>query len=149
MSKFTVSSIVPYPVEEVFSNFIKLAKEPFNKFNEENPIGAKSKRVARRMKSGDVYMETVVTDYIKNEAYETKCELLSSKYIGRYQFKDAGDECTEITLTESQDLYGIANKIGFFFQSFTAKRKIQKKLNNTVQALEEKIEKERSKKVNK
>ena len=44
MSKFTVSTVIAYPLEEVFDNFIQLAKEPFNKFNEENPIGAKSKR---------------------------------------------------------------------------------------------------------
>lgn len=149
MSKFTVSTIVAYPLEEVFSSFIKLAKEPFNKFNEENPVGAKSKKLARRTKSGDFYMEIDVTDYIKNEAYETRTMFLSSKYTSRYEFKDAGDDCTEIILSESQDLYGIMNKIGFLFQFLTAKKKIQKKLDNTVQALEDKILKERNKKENK
>lgn len=149
MSKFTVSTIIVYPIEEVFSCFIKLAKEPFNKFNEENPIGAKSKRVARKTKSGNIYMETSVTDYIKNQAYETKTIFLSSEYKSRYEFKDAGDGCTEILLTESQDLYGIMNKIGFFFQSLTAKKKIQKKLNGAVEAIEDKIIKERNKKENK
>ncbi|MBC5626503.1 DUF3284 domain-containing protein [Clostridium sp. NSJ-49] len=149
MSKFTVSTVIAYPLEEVFDNFIQLAKEPFNKFNEENPIGAKSKRVARKTKSGDIYMETSVTDYIKNEVYETRTMFLSSKYTGRYEFKDAGDDCTEIILTESQDLYGIMNKIGFVFQSLIAKKKIKKKLDNTINALEDKIIKERNKSENK
>lgn len=65
MSKFTVKAVVKYPVEEVFENFILLAKEPFNKFNMDNPIGAKSKRIARKSKQGNIYMETVVTDYKK------------------------------------------------------------------------------------
>lgn len=148
MSKFTVSTIVAYPLEEVFSNFIKLAKEPFNKFNENNPVGAKSKRLVRKTKTGDLYMEIDVTDYIKNEVYETRTVFLSSKYTGRYEFKDLGDDCTEILLIESQNLYGIMNKIGFLFQSLTAKKKVKKKLDNTVQALEDKIIKERNKKRN-
>lgn len=148
MSRFTVSKVVAYPIDEVFGNFIKLAKEPFNKFNEENPIGAKTRRIARKTKSGDIYIETVVSDYVKNEAYETRTTFLSSKYIGRYEFKDVGDNCTEIILSESQDLYGIINKIGFIFQSITAKKKVKKKLDNTVQVLEDKMIKERNKKEN-
>lgn len=149
MSKFTVSTIIAYPIEEVFNSFIKLAKEPFNKFNEENPIGAKSKKLVRRTKGGDFYMEIDVTDYIKNEAYETRTMFLSSKYTSRYEFEDLGDDCTKIILTESQNLYGIMNKIGFIFQSLTAKKKIKKKLDNTVQALEDKVLKERNKRVSK
>ena len=149
MSKFTVKAVVKYPVEEVFENFILLAREPFNKFNIDNPIGAKSKRIARKSKQGNVYMETVVTDYKKNELYETKTELLSSKYIGRYEFKDLENEECEITLTESQELYGIINKIGFVFQSVTARKKLKKKLDNAIQAVEDKIIKERNKKSNK
>lgn len=146
MSKFKVSSIVAYPKEEVFTSFIALAKDEFNKFNVENPLGAKSRRIARKTKQGNIFIETVVVDYIKNEVYETKSQMLSSTYNGRYEFKDIGDNCTEITLIESQNLFGIINKIGFVFQSITAKKKIQKKLDNTVTGIEEKIEKERAKK---
>lgn len=145
MSRFMVSTIIAYPQEEVFNNFIKLAKEPFNKFNENNPIGARTKRVARKTKSGDLYIETIVTDYIKNNVYETKTSFLGSKYIGRYEFKDVGDDCTEVLLIESQDMYGIINKIGFLFQSITAKKKIKRKLDNTIQVLEKRIIKERNK----
>lgn len=149
MGKFQVKATINQPREVVFRNFIVLAKQSFNKFDEKNPLGAKSKRAVKRTKSGTVYMETEVTGYRENELYESSGLMLSSKYKSIYQFNKIDNKTTEIILTEEQNLYGLLNKIGYAFQVLTAKKKIQKKLNHSIDLIEEQIEKEIRKKENK
>ena len=146
MSKFEVKAKIAYPVEVVFEHFMELAKDSFNKFDVKNPVGAKSKRVYKKVKTGDIYIESKVTGFAENEFYSTETVLLSSVYKSRYEFKEVQDYVTEITLLEEQDLYGVMNKVGFMLQRFGAKKKIQRKLDGTAKALEEYIDKEIAKK---
>lgn len=149
MSKYEVKSLVNYPVKDVFRTFIEMASQGFNRFDKENPIGAKNKRVVRRSKDGDVYFETEVTDYVLNKKYQTSGNLLGSKYKSTYEFNEVDSNTTEVILIEEQDMYGIVNNIGFFFQKLTAKKQIQKKLNTSMEHLENQIEKEIRKTENK
>lgn len=149
MSKFTISTKINYPVEEVFTSFINISKKDFNKFNEKNPIGAKYKREVSKSKNGSLYMVNEVTDYKLNKAYEVTGILANSTYVSKFEFNSIDVDTTEIILTESQKLHGIVNKIGFVFQMVTIKGKLKKKINNVSKVLIESIEKNRRKKDNK
>lgn len=67
---FINSTVVDYPVEEVFKVFIRTAKRDFPKFNEKDPIGsAVIKQVGTySAKTGTLRIE--ITDYKLNEKYQ-------------------------------------------------------------------------------
>lgn len=139
MSKFTVSTKINYPIKEVFNSFINISKKDFNKFNVENPLGAKYKRIIKKSKNINIYMENEITDYKINHAYEVTGRVANSTYVSRFEFKAKDDNTTEIFLNESQQLYGIINKIAFALQLVTVRKKLKRKINNTVKILEESI----------
>lgn len=84
-------------------------------------------------------MENEITDYKINHAYEVTGRVANSTYVSRFEFKAKDDNTTEIFLTESQQLYGIINKIAFALQLVTVRKKLKRKINNTVKILEESI----------
>lgn len=145
MSKFIVSTKINYPVGEVFNSFVNISKKDFKKFNLDNPIGSKYKRMVKKNKYETIYMENEITDYKLGSIYEVTGRVSNSEYVSKFEFKAINDNITEIKLTESQKLNGIFNKLTFLFQLVTVKRKLQKKINNINKVLDENILKNRRK----
>ena len=100
---FLNSARVKYPVEEVFSVFIRTAKRDFPKFNESNPVGVSvTKKVdAYSVKSSSLNIE--ITDYKENELYKITSTGSDTIYYSTYQFEKIDENSTRITLIEENE----------------------------------------------
>lgn len=141
---FSNSAVVNYPVEEIFSVFIKTAKRDFPKFDESNPIGASIvKKLGSKSKAATLTIE--ITDYKKNELYKITTTSSNAIYYSTYQFEKIDENSTNITLIEDNETQGIFTKINSFLQYVSFKGKVNRRFVRFIEALEREIENFREK----
>lgn len=142
---FSNSAIVNYPVEEVFSVFIRTAKRDFPKFNENNPIGASVKKKVGAQSKKSQSLNVEITDYKKNELYKITSTSSNTVYYSTYQFEKIDGSSTRITLIEENETKGIIRGINHFFQGLSFKGRIKKRFVYFMETLEREVENMREK----
>ncbi|MGL5151317.1 MAG: DUF3284 domain-containing protein [Clostridium sp.] len=142
---FRNSTVINYPVEEVFKVFIKVAKRDFPKFNEKDPVGCSvSKQIgAYSTKSASVRIE--ITDYKKDELYQITTVRDKMVYVSTYHFEKVDDDSTELLLEETEDTPGLFPGLNSMLQNLCYKGRIRKRFAFFVQGLENEIESFREK----
>lgn len=142
---FRNSTVVDYPIEEVFKTFIRTAKRDFPKFNENNPIGsAVTKQVGTySAKTGTLRIE--ITDYKLNELYQITSVKDKMMYISTYQFEKVDENSTQIILEETEETPGAFQLINTIIQRVCFKGTVKRRFGVFVNALEQEIEKHREK----
>lgn len=142
---FINSTVVDYPVEEVFKVFIRTAKRDFPKFNEKEPIGCYvTKKVGTySAKSGTCRVE--ITDYKTNELYQITSVKDKMVYVSTYSFEKDGDERTKITLEETEDTPGAFQWVNTIIQKICFKGTVKRRFSVFADALEKAIEDYREK----
>ena len=142
---FSNSAVVNYPVEEIFSVFIKTAKRDFPKFDESNPIGAAIIKKVGPKSSKAAILKIEITDYKKNELYKIMTTSTNAIYYSTYQFEKIDENSTNITLIEDNETQGIFTKINSFLQYASFKGKVNRRFIRFIEALEREIENFREK----
>lgn len=142
---FRNSTVVDYPIEEVFKTFIRTAKRDFPKFNENNPIGsAVTKEVGTySAKTGTLRIE--ITDYKLNELYQITSVRDKMMYISTYQFEKIDENSTQITLEETEETPGAFQLVNTIIQKVCFKGTVKRRFGVFVNALEQEMEKHREK----
>ena len=142
---FINSTVVDYPVEEVFKVFIRTAKRDFPKFNEKDPIGsAVIKQVGTySAKTGTLRIE--ITDYKLNEIYQITSVRDKMMYISTYSFEKDGEDRTKITLEETEETPGAFQIINTIIQKVLFKKTVRLRFGTYINGLESEIEKHREK----
>lgn len=137
---FLNSAIVKYPVEEVFSVFVRTAKRDFPKFNESNPVGTSvTKKVeACSVKSASLNVE--ITDYKENELYKITSKGSDTIYYSTYQFEKIYENSTRITLIEENETKGIITWINHLLQNLFFRGRVKRRFVYFMETLEREIE---------
>jgi hypothetical protein len=142
---FLNSAIVKYPVKEIFSVFIRIAKRDFPKFNESNPVGTSvTKKVgAYSIKSASLNVE--ITDYKENELYKITSTGSDTIYYSTYQFEKIDENSTRITLIEENESKGIITWINYLLQNLSFRGRVKRRFVYFMETLEREIESMREK----
>lgn len=137
---FSNSAIIKYPVEKVFSLFIRQAKREFPKFNESNPIGCS---VAKRVGAYSVQSATLkveITDYKKNELYQITSTSPDRIYYSTYEFEIVDEKSTRITLIEEDKSTGFMVWFNVILQNILFKNRIKRRFKFFIEGLIREIE---------
>lgn len=142
---FINSTVVDYPVEEVFKVFIRTAKRDFPKFNEKDPIGSSViKKVGTySAKTGTLRIE--ITDYKLNEKYQITSVRDKMMYISTYTFDNDGENRTKITLEETEETPGAFQIVNVIIQKVCFKKTVRRRFGAFINGLEKAIEDYREK----
>lgn len=142
---FRNSTVVDYPVEEVFKAFIRSAKRDFPKFNEKNPIGCSvTKQVGTySAKTGTLNIE--ITDYKLNELYQITSVRDKMMYISTYQFERVDENSTQIILEETEETPGAFQLVNTIIQKVCFKGTVKRRFGVFVNSLEQEVERHREK----
>lgn len=144
---FLNSAIVKYPVEEVFSVFIRTAKKDFPSFDEKNPVGTsvikKVRGAKKSAKSPDLKVE--ITEYKKNELYKITSTSADTVYYSTYKFEKSDENSTMITLIEENETKGMIRWASHLLQSLSFSGKVKKRFLYFMDILEREIESMREK----
>ncbi|KLE16182.1 DUF3284 domain-containing protein [Clostridium sp. C8] len=136
MSIYKGNIIINYPIEKVFKVFIDLNKQQIPKFNDKNPTEVSYKKVVKTVGKQKIEMVTTITGFEKDNLYEVTNTINKDKYVSRYEFKGIDSSSTEISLSESQEIYAFSSSLTLLFEKITAKKKMKNKLEGIRKALE-------------
>lgn len=136
MSIYKGNIIINYPIEKVFKVFIYLNKQQIPKFNDKNPTEVSYKKVVKTVGKQKIEMVTTITGFEKDNLYEVTNTINKDKYVSRYEFKGIDSSSTEISLSESQEIYAFSSSLTLLFEKITAKKKMKNKLEGIREALE-------------
>lgn len=136
MSIYKGNIIINYPIEKVFKVFIDLNKQQIPKFNDKNPTEVSYKKVVKTVGKQKIEMVTTITGFEKDNLYEVTNTINKDKYVSRYEFKGIDSSSTEISLSESQEIYAFSSSLTLLFEKITAKKKMKNKLEGIREALE-------------
>lgn len=140
MSKFKATKSFEYPIDEVFRGFLKITKREFPKFNENNPLGLKHKKVVKNNGSTKIELVMEVTNFEKNKVYEITSRVYKDVYISRYTFNSLNENSTSVTLEEEQYAKNFVSKIALVVQGFSGGSKTRSKINRMATGVNEEIE---------
>ncbi|MGL5087354.1 MAG: DUF3284 domain-containing protein [Clostridium sp.] len=140
MSKFKVTKSFEYPIDEVFRGFLKITKREFPKFNENNPLGFKHKKVVKNNGNTKIELIMEVTKFEKESVYEITSKVYNDIYISRYTFNAIDDESSSVILEEEQYAKNFVSKIALIIQGITGGSKSQQKINRMATGITEEIE---------
>lgn len=136
MSIYKGNIIINYPIEKVFKVFIDLNKQQMPKFNDKNPTEVSYKKVVKTVGKQKIEMLTTITGFEKDNLYEVTNIINNDKYVSKYEFKEIDSNSTEISLSESQEIYAFSSSLTLLFEKITAKKKMKNKLEGIREALE-------------
>lgn len=137
---FINSTVVNYPVEEVFKVFIRVAKRDFPKFNEKDPVGCTVRKTVGAYSSKSAEVRIEITDYKKDELYQITTVRDKLIYVSTYRFKKIDDESTQIDLEEVENTPGLFPGLNTMLQNLVFKKRIRKRFEYFVTGLENEIE---------
>jgi hypothetical protein len=127
--------ILNYPVEDVFSIFIKIAKRDFSNFNEEDATGCKIEKSINTGRPNPIKCTVEITEYAKNEKYQITTLASYSKCVSTYNFKGQKDGNTKIVFEEIQTSDKFTGYLSLWLQRFMARRNFKAKYNNFIDVL--------------
>lgn len=136
MSIYKGNIIINYPIEKVFKVFIDLNKQQMPKFNDKNPTEVSYKKVVKTVGKQKIEMLATITGFEKDNLYEVTNIINNDKYVSKYEFKEIDSNSTEISLSESQEIYAFSSSLTLLFEKITAKKKMKNKLEGIREALE-------------
>lgn len=136
MSIYKGNITINYPIEKVFKVFIDLNKQQMPKFNDKNPTEVSYKKVVKTVGKQKIEMLTTITGFEKDNLYEVTNIINNDKYVSKYEFKEIDSNSTEISLSESQEIYAFSSSLTLLFEKITAKKKMKNKLEGIREALE-------------
>lgn len=136
MSIYKGNITINYPIEKVFKVFIDLNKQQMPKFNDKNPTEVSYKKVVKTVGKQKFEMLTTITGFEKDNLYEVTNIINNDKYVSKYEFKEIDSNSTEISLSESQEIYAFSSSLTLLFEKITAKKKMKNKLEGIREALE-------------
>ncbi|MGL5646434.1 MAG: DUF3284 domain-containing protein [Clostridium sp.] len=142
---FVNSTIIDYPVEEVFKVFIRTAKRDFPKFNEKEPIGCYVTKTVGTYSAKTGTCRVEITDYKLNELYQITSVKDKMVYVSTYTFEKETDESTKITLEETEDTPGAFQWANIIIQKVCFKGTVKRRFGVFANALEKAIEDYREK----
>ncbi|MGL4771993.1 MAG: DUF3284 domain-containing protein, partial [Clostridium sp.] len=142
---FRNSTVLNYPVEEVFKVFVRVAKRDFPKFNEKNPIGCSVTKQVGTYTTKSATVRVEITDYKKNEVYEITTVRDKLMYVSTYRFEAIDEESTQLILEETENTPGLFPGLNSMLQNICFKGRIKKRFAFFVQGLESEIESFREK----
>ena len=142
---FSNSAIVKYPVEEIFSVFIRTAKRDFPKFNESNPVGTSVTKKVEAYSIKSASLKVQITDYKENELYKITSTGSDTIYYSTYQFEKIDENSTRITLIEENETKGIITWINHLLQNLSFRGRVKRRFAYFMETLEREIESMREK----
>jgi len=142
---FSNSAVINYPVEEVFSIFIRTAKRDFPKFNESNPIGTSVTKKVGTYSVNSASLTVEIVDYKINELYKINSTGPNAVYHSTYQFENIDENSTRITLVEEDEPKGIVTWLNRVMQDIAFKGRIKRRFIYFIETLEREIESMREK----
>lgn len=138
---FSNSAIINYPVEKVFSVFIRSAKRDFPKFNENNPIGCSVTKNAGAYAAQTAKVKVEITDYKKNELYSIKSTASDRVYYSTYEFQKVDENTTKLILIEEDKSRGFITWLNVLLQAFLFKSRVKRRFTFFIEGLNREIEK--------
>jgi hypothetical protein len=142
---FSNSAVVKYPVEEVFSIFIKTAKRDFPKFNESNPIGSSVIKKVGAYSVNSANLKIEITDYKINELYQLTSTGPKTVYYSNYKFEKIDENSTRITLIEEDVSDGFITWLNRLIQGLAFSGRVKRRFIYFIETLEREIERMREK----
>jgi len=142
---FSNSAVVKYPVEEVFSVFIKTAKRDFPKFNEINPIGTSVTKKVGAYSVNSANLKIEITDYKANELYQITSTGSKTIYHSTYKFEKIDENSTRISLIEEDESNGLVTWVNTIIQGLAFSGRVKRRFVYLIETLEREIESMREK----
>ena len=142
---FSNSVILNYPVNEVFTVFIRVAKRDFPKFNENNAIGCKVIKNVGAYSVKSAKLEVEITDFKKDEIYQITSKGSSVIYISRYKFEELSEDSTRLTLFEEDKKVGFFPWFNAIIQTIAFKGRVRRRFEIFAEGLETELKLHREK----
>ncbi|WP_297629616.1 DUF3284 domain-containing protein [uncultured Clostridium sp.] len=137
---FKNSTVIDYPVEEVFKVFIRTAKRDFPKFNEKNPIGCGVTKKVGAYSAKTATMRIEITDYKENELYQITSSTDKMVYVSTYTLEKIDESSTKLSSEEIQDTPGAFQFMNTIIQTVLFKRTVRRRFGVFIDSLEKEIE---------
>lgn len=137
---FSNSVVLKYPVEKVFSVFIRSAKRDFPKFNENNPTGSSVTKKVGAYSTQSVTLKVEITDYKKNELYKITSTSHDRIYYSTYEFEVVDGKFTRVTLTEEDKTKGFFSWFNVMMQNILFKNRVKRRFKFFVEGLQREVE---------
>ena len=139
MLEFVNKATINYPVEDVFSIFIKTAKRDFPKLDIKNPVGASVKREIGNYSKKKAEATVTITNFKENEIYSVKTITDNSEYSSVYTFEKIDDTKCTLTLTEVQTVSGLFGILNNLMHKFLYKKSIRMRFKYFIQGLNQEL----------